>query len=139
MSSSEGDAFDDDSFDNDQYQGQGPEEETVLVYHLHSDRQQPLVEALEGQQLKLLGEDLLQDTIGIGSAMAMAGRVERVQRLTQVPVARHVFSIIRGVLYSYPFHVLNSCVQIYTHRVIGQLEVQVLEFNNFHAMTQVIT
>jgi DASH complex subunit ASK1 len=80
MSSSEGDAFDDDSFDNDQYQGQErPEEETVFGVP-PAQRQAAAPPAANrgvgGQQLKLLGEDLLQDTIGIGSAMAMAGRVE---------------------------------------------------------------
>jgi len=79
MSSSEGDAFDDDSFDNDQYQGQdGPEEETVFGVP-PAQRQAtaaPASRGSGGKQLKLLGEDLLQDTIGIGSAMAMAGRVE---------------------------------------------------------------
>jgi len=77
MSSSEGDAFDDDSFDNDQYQG--PEEETV--FGVPPAQRQAAAAPTDrrgtgGQQLKLLGEDLLQDTIGIGSAMAMAGRVE---------------------------------------------------------------
>jgi DASH complex subunit ASK1 len=79
MNSSEGDAFDDDSFDNDQYQGQEhPEEETVFGVP-PAQRQAaalPAGRGRGGQQLKLLGEDLLQDTIGIGSAMALAGRVE---------------------------------------------------------------
>jgi DASH complex subunit ASK1 len=76
MSSSEGDAFDDDSFDNDQYQDQeGPEEETIFGVP-PAQRQATAASRGPGQQLKLLGEDLLQDTIGIGSAMAMAGRVE---------------------------------------------------------------
>ena len=79
MSSSEGDAFDEDSFD-DQYQNQeGPEEETVFGVP-PAQRQAAAAPAAGrgpgGQQLKLLGEDLLQDTIGIGTAMAMAGRVE---------------------------------------------------------------
>jgi DASH complex subunit ASK1 len=77
MSSSEGDAFDDDSFDNDQYQGQqGPEEETVFGVPPAQRQATAASRGPAGQQLKLLGEDLLQDTIGIGSAMAMAGRVE---------------------------------------------------------------
>jgi DASH complex subunit ASK1 len=73
MNTAEGDAFDDDSFDNDQYQNQeGQEEETVFGVP-PAQRQ---AAGARGQRLKLLGEDLLQDTIGIGSAMAMAGRVE---------------------------------------------------------------
>lgn len=76
LSSSEEDAFDDDSFDNDQYQGQGPEEETVFGVPPAQRQATAASRGPGGQRSKLLGEDLLQDTIGIGSAMAVAGRVE---------------------------------------------------------------
>lgn len=79
MSSSEGDGFEDDSFDDDQYEGQrGPEEETI--FGVPPAQRQAAVPSnargLGGQQLRLLGEDLLEDTIGIGVQMARAGRIE---------------------------------------------------------------
>jgi len=77
MSSAEGDGFDDDSFDDDMYQGQqGQEEETVFGVPPAQRQAAAGARGLAGQQLKLLGEDLLEDTIGIGTQMARAGRVE---------------------------------------------------------------
>ena len=60
--------FDDDSFDDVGY-GEG-EEETVFGVPPAQRLQQ------QGGQFRMLGEDLLQDTIGIGAQMQMAGRVE---------------------------------------------------------------
>lgn len=60
------DDFDDDSFDDVGY-GEG-EEETVFGV--------PPAQRLQQPQLRMLGEDLLQDTIGIGAQMQIAGRVE---------------------------------------------------------------
>jgi DASH complex subunit ASK1 len=77
MSSAEGDGFDDDSFDDDPYQGQqGQEEETIFGVPPAQRLASAGSRAPAEQQLKLLGEDLLQDTIGIGMQMARAGRVE---------------------------------------------------------------
>jgi len=61
---------DDDSFDNDG--GGGYQEETVFGV-LPSQR--GVGQPGEGN-LRMLGDDLLQDTIGIGSRMAAAGRVD---------------------------------------------------------------
>lgn len=71
----DGDGFDDDSFDDGQFDGQG-EEETVFGVPpaQRLAQQQAQLQAQGG--LRMLGEDLLQDTIGIGNQMAMAGRVE---------------------------------------------------------------
>lgn len=74
----DGDGFDD-SFDSEggyeASQGEDalePTEETVFGIPPAQRRQQ----GREPRQLKLLGEDLLQDTIGIGGQLAKAGRVE---------------------------------------------------------------
>lgn len=72
MSSSEGDGFEDDSFDDDYVGEGGPQEETVFGV----PPAQRAAAAPPRQHLHLLGEDLLQDTIGIGQQLAMAGRVE---------------------------------------------------------------
>ncbi|OJT12086.1 hypothetical protein TRAPUB_11378, partial [Trametes pubescens] len=69
---SEDDSFDDDSFDDVEY-GPGGEEETVFGVAPAQRLQQ---QAQQAAQFRMLGEDLLQDTIGIGSQMAMAGRVD---------------------------------------------------------------
>ncbi|CDO69879.1 hypothetical protein BN946_scf184884.g38 [Trametes cinnabarina] len=66
------DAFDDDSFDDPAY-GPDGEEETLFGVPPAQRLQQ---QAQQAGQFRMLGEDLLQDTIGIGSQMAMAGRVE---------------------------------------------------------------
>ncbi|KAF8131605.1 hypothetical protein EV363DRAFT_171738 [Boletus edulis] len=73
----EGDGFDD-SFDSESgYEGQGDNasaatEETVFGIPPARRGQQ----GREPGQLKLLGEDLLQDTIGIGGQLAKTGRIE---------------------------------------------------------------
>ncbi|KAF8435621.1 hypothetical protein L210DRAFT_927739 [Boletus edulis BED1] len=73
----EGDGFDD-SFDSESgYEGQGEDasaatEETVFGIPPARRGQQ----GREPGQLKLLGEDLLQDTIGIGGQLAKTGRIE---------------------------------------------------------------
>jgi len=77
MSSAEGDGFDDDSFDDDPYQGQQVQEEETIFGVPPAQRLAAVgARGPAEQQLKLLGEDLLQDTIGIGMQMARAGRVE---------------------------------------------------------------
>jgi DASH complex subunit ASK1 len=66
----EGDGFDD-SFDSADGDGLEVPEETVFGI--------PPAQRHKGRgpsELRLLGEDLLQDTIGIGSQLAKAGRVE---------------------------------------------------------------
>ena len=66
----EGDGFDD-SFDSADGDGLGVQEETVFGI--------PPAQRHHGRgpnELRLLGEDLLQDTIGIGSQLAKVGRVE---------------------------------------------------------------
>ena len=72
MRSSEGDGFEDDSFDDDFVGQDGQQEETVFGV----PPAQRAATAGPRQHLHLLGEDLLQDTIGIGQQLAMAGRVE---------------------------------------------------------------
>lgn len=69
-----GDGFDDDSFDDGQFEGQG-EEETVFGVPPAQRLAQQQAQMAQGG-LRMLGQDLLQDTIGIGQQMAMAGRVE---------------------------------------------------------------
>ena len=60
----------------------GGEEETVFGVppaQRLAQQQQQLAQAqmaMHGGGLRMLGEDLLQDTIGIGQQMALAGRVE---------------------------------------------------------------
>ncbi|KAI0372333.1 hypothetical protein BV20DRAFT_964481 [Pilatotrama ljubarskyi] len=66
------DAFDDDSYDDPAYGPDGEEETVFGVPPAQRLRQQ----AQLAGQFRMLGEDLLQDTIGIGNQMAMAGRVE---------------------------------------------------------------
>ncbi|KAF7977986.1 hypothetical protein HWV62_1823 [Athelia sp. TMB] len=69
-----GDAFDDDSFDDSHEDiGGAPEEETIFGV---PPAQRQAAAPPRAQGLRMLGEDLLEDTIGIGQAMAMAGRVE---------------------------------------------------------------
>lgn len=68
----EGDSFDDDSFDNE-FDGQ-PEEETVFGVP-PAERLRMQGRESEGY-LRMYGADLLQDTLGVGSQMAQAGRVE---------------------------------------------------------------
>ena len=68
----EGDSFDDDSFDND-FDAQ-PEEETVFGVP-PAERLRMQGRESEGN-LRMYGADLLQDTLGVGSQMAQAGRVE---------------------------------------------------------------
>ena len=78
-SGGDGDGFDD-SFDSEGgYEvGQGEDsvsevtEETVFGIPPAQRRQQ----GREPGQLRLLGEDLLQDTIGIGGQLAKVGRIE---------------------------------------------------------------
>lgn len=74
MSSSEGDAFDDDSFDDDHQEAHGGLEEETVFGVPPAQRQAAAAPRVQG--LRMLGEDLLQDTIGIGAAMTLAGRVE---------------------------------------------------------------
>ncbi|KAI0647877.1 hypothetical protein C8Q79DRAFT_952374 [Trametes meyenii] len=69
------DAFDDDSYDDDGAYGPDGEEETVFGVP-PAQRLQQQAQQQQAGQLRMLGEDLLQDTIGIGSQMVMAGRVE---------------------------------------------------------------
>jgi len=63
------DDFDDDSFDND-FRREGEEEETVFGL-LPAERQQP--QGSRPSELKMLGCDLLDDTLGIGSQIAKSG------------------------------------------------------------------
>ncbi|RPD62576.1 hypothetical protein L226DRAFT_568682 [Lentinus tigrinus ALCF2SS1-7] len=71
ITADDGDAFDDDdSFDDPAY-AEGEEETVFGVPPAQRLRQQA-----QGSGLRMLGEDLLQDTIGIGAQMAVAGRVE---------------------------------------------------------------
>ena len=72
MRSSEGDEFEDDSFDDDFVGQDGQQEETVFGV----PPAQRAAAAAPRQHLHLLGEGLLQDTIGIGQQLALAGRVE---------------------------------------------------------------
>lgn len=76
MSSGEGDGFDDDSFDDDMYHGEQVQEEETVFGVPPAQRQAAAASSHAGQQLTLLGEGLLEDTIGIGMQMARAGRVE---------------------------------------------------------------
>ncbi|KZP15656.1 hypothetical protein FIBSPDRAFT_935074 [Athelia psychrophila] len=74
MGAGAGDAFDDDSFDDSQQDiGGAAEEETV--FGVPPARRQAAAPP-RAQGLRMLGEDLLDDTIGIGQAMARAGRLE---------------------------------------------------------------
>lgn len=66
------DGFDDDSFDDPAYQQEG-EEETLFGV---PPAQRLQAQAQAQHNLRMLGEDLLQDTMGIGAQMAAAGRVE---------------------------------------------------------------
>jgi len=67
----EGDSFDD-SFDNE-FDGT-PEEETVFGV---PPAQRLRMQARDSESnLRMYGADLLQDTLGVGSQMAQAGRVE---------------------------------------------------------------
>ncbi|OSC97484.1 hypothetical protein PYCCODRAFT_1398695 [Trametes coccinea BRFM310] len=66
------DGFEDDSFDDVGYGPDGEEETLFGVPPAQRLQQQAQQEA----QFRMLGEDLLQDTIGIGTQMAQAGRVE---------------------------------------------------------------
>ncbi|KAI0734416.1 hypothetical protein C8Q72DRAFT_806217 [Fomitopsis betulina] len=68
----EGDSFEDDSFENE-FDGQ-PEEETVFGVP-PAERLRMQGRESEGN-LRMYGADLLQDTLGVGSQMAQAGRVE---------------------------------------------------------------
>lgn len=68
----EGDSFDDDSFENE-FDG-SPEEETVFGVP-PAERLRMQGRESEGN-LRLYGADLLQDTLGVGSQMVQAGRVE---------------------------------------------------------------
>ncbi|KAI1785542.1 hypothetical protein LXA43DRAFT_1037578 [Ganoderma leucocontextum] len=68
----DGDGFDDDSFDDGQFDGQGEEETVFGVPPAQRLAQQQMAQS----GLRMLGQDLLQDTIGIGQQMALAGRVE---------------------------------------------------------------
>ncbi|KAI0715648.1 hypothetical protein C8T65DRAFT_738512 [Cerioporus squamosus] len=70
IATDDGDAFDDDSFDDPVY-AEGEEETVFGVPPAQRLRQQA-----QGGGLRMLGEDLLQDTIGIGAQMVVAGRVE---------------------------------------------------------------
>ena len=60
----------DDSFDDEMDAGNQPTEETVFGVQ----REQGL--RLDGEQLRMLGEHLLQDTLGIGNHRAQSGLVE---------------------------------------------------------------
>ncbi|TCD67891.1 DASH complex subunit ask1 [Steccherinum ochraceum] len=69
----EEDGFDDDSFDDPAYQQEGTEEETLFGVPPAQRLQQ---QQLQQGHLRMLGEELLEDTMGIGAQMARAGRVE---------------------------------------------------------------
>lgn len=69
----EGDGFDDDSFDDPVFGGNEVEEETLFGV---PPNQRLQAQAAAGGQLRMLGEGLLEDTMGIGAQMARAGRVE---------------------------------------------------------------
>lgn len=77
----EDDGFDD-SFDDDMYDGNvmGDTEETLFGVppgqRIHGQAQMRVGGGHLGDGLHMLGEDLLQDTIGIGTQIAMSGRVE---------------------------------------------------------------
>ncbi|OBZ68847.1 hypothetical protein A0H81_11262 [Grifola frondosa] len=66
------DAFDD-SFDDPEYDQRGDGEEETLFGVPPAER---LRVQARTQNLRMMGEDLLQDTIGIGMQMAQAGRVD---------------------------------------------------------------
>ncbi|KAI5998093.1 hypothetical protein EDD15DRAFT_2386834 [Pisolithus albus] len=75
VSAGEGDGFDEDSFDSVDEEGElegAVEEETVFGI--------PPAQRQQGRrshgELRMLGEDLLQDTIGIGNQLSQVGRVE---------------------------------------------------------------
>ena len=72
----EDDGFDDDSFDDNG--GNGGYEETVFGVAPAQRQQSAAAQARlsSGEGLRMLGDDLLQDTIGIGSHIAATGRVE---------------------------------------------------------------
>lgn len=70
----DGDGFEDDSFDDPAYGNDDVEEETLFGV---PPAQRLLAQAnAPGGQLRILGESLLEDTVGIGEQMARAGRVE---------------------------------------------------------------
>jgi DASH complex subunit ASK1 len=78
----EDDGFDD-SFDDDMYDGNvmGETQEETLFgvppgQRIHAQTQMRVGGGLLGDGLRMLGEDLLQETIGIGNQIAMSGRVE---------------------------------------------------------------
>ncbi|KAH9486470.1 DASH complex subunit ask1 [Psilocybe cubensis] len=78
----EDDGFDDDSFDDDDdmQRGRGGEDqyEEETVFGVHPAQRQQLHQARQsdGQNLRMMGDTLLQDTIGIGTQLAASGRVE---------------------------------------------------------------
>ncbi|KAI0632291.1 hypothetical protein C8Q77DRAFT_1060508 [Trametes polyzona] len=71
----DGDGFDDDddSFDDGAY---GPDGEEETVFGVPPAQRLQQQQAQNAAQFRMLGEDLLQDTIGVGAQMVMAGRVE---------------------------------------------------------------
>ena len=66
---------DDDSYDDDMYDG-GPVEEETLFGVPPAQRLRAQSGMLGDNNLRLLGEELIEDTIGMGSLMATRGRVE---------------------------------------------------------------
>jgi DASH complex subunit ASK1 len=66
---------DDDTFDDDMYEDGRPQEETLFGVPPAKRAQAQLAET-RGEQFRMLGEGLLQDTLGIGEQMARTGRVE---------------------------------------------------------------
>jgi DASH complex subunit ASK1 len=89
----------DDTFDDDMYEGGAradqPDEETLFGVPPQQRIRAAQVQRLgqghgqEQQGLRMLGEDLLQDTIGIGAQIAMRGSVEESPTpASQVPGSR---------------------------------------------------
>lgn len=67
----------DDSLDDDRFMGPGQEEETIFGAAPAQRLQRfQAMGGVQGNQLRMMGEDLLEDTIGYGAQIAAAGGVQ---------------------------------------------------------------
>jgi len=69
------DGFEDDTFDDDIYEDDRPQEETLFGVP-PAQRARGSVAKAGDEHFRLLGEDLVQDTLGIGEQLARIGRIE---------------------------------------------------------------